>query len=319
MSLDFIQLESHWSSSCNQPGWNSPFVLPSWLKSWWHVFRGNSKIFLHAGYNGNEISGIAPLKRDGSLVSFMGDIETCDYQDFVTFKGAEPGFFNALLDYFERKDIRNLELKHVRPESATMKYLAPLAKSRGYTVSHRAETVSIEIDLPSSWTDYLNILDKKQRHEVRRKLRRLQETDGYSYYFKPGLDPRELERFLQLFSLSRHRKAGFMTPRMTDFFKMMIEQMSETHSVYFGCLDINKQRVAMIIIFDYNNTVYLYNSAFDPSYSYFSAGLLSKVLGIKESIFLKRVRWDFLKGNEPYKKQLGGKEINLYNIKIHIN
>jgi hypothetical protein len=49
-----------------------------------------------------------------------------------------------------------------------------------------------------------------------------------------------------------------------------------------------------------------------------SAGLLSKVLCIKESIKLGRKKWDFLKGAEKYKYQLGGSEIKLYNYQIAI-
>ncbi|MQY73075.1 MAG: hypothetical protein GH142_05325 [Dehalococcoidia bacterium] len=46
--------------------------------------------------------------------------------------------------------------------------------------------------------------------------------------------------------------------------------------------------------------------------------MLSKVLCIKESINLGRKKWDFLKGAEKYKYQLGGSEIRLYNCRVTI-
>ena len=71
--------------------------------------------------------------------------------------------------------------------------------------------------------------------------------------------------------------------------------------------------------FDYNDKMYLYNSAYDPQYDSLSAGLLCKILCIQESIQEGRKVFDFLKGNETYKRQLGGKEIPLYRCQITIN
>ena len=74
----------------------------------------------------------------------------------------------------------------------------------------------------------------------------------------------------------------------------------------------------MVMGFDYNDSVYLYNSGYDPRYSSLSVGLLSKVLLIKDSIQRGRKRFDFLKGSEPYKYHLSGKEVPLSSCQITI-
>ena len=86
----------------------------------------------------------------------------------------------------------------------------------------------------------------------------------------------------------------------------------------YGILEVASQPAAVIMGFDYNQAMYLYNSAYDPQYDSLSVGLLSKVLCIKESIARGRKKWDFLKGAERYKYQLGGSEIKLYNCRITI-
>jgi hypothetical protein len=62
--------------------------------------------------------------------------------------------------------------------------------------------------------------------------------------------------------------------------------------------------------------VYLYNSGYDPTHSYLSVGLLSKVLSLKDSIDAGRNTCDFLKGAEEYKYRLGGREIPIYSCHI---
>jgi hypothetical protein len=47
-------------------------------------------------------------------------------------------------------------------------------------------------------------------------------------------------------------------------------------------------------------------------------GLLCKILCLKESIEKGRKKWNFLKGGEPYKYQLGGQEVPLYSCQIII-
>ena len=48
-------------------------------------------------FEDGEPIGIAPLIRTGTTVSFMGDIDTTDYQDFVTYTGREKEFSSALI------------------------------------------------------------------------------------------------------------------------------------------------------------------------------------------------------------------------------
>ncbi len=74
----------------------------------------------------------------------------------------------------------------------------------------------------------------------------------------------------------------------------------------------------MTMGFDYDGSHYLYNSAYDPQFGYLSVGLLCKVLCLKESIEKGKKKWNFLKGGEPYKYQLGGQEVPLYSCQITV-
>ena len=109
-----------------------------------------------------------------------------------------------------------------------------------------------------------------------------------------------------------------MNSRMESFFRSMAGAMAEAGLLRLGILELDSQPVAMLMGFDYNGTMYLYNSAYNPEYDSLSVGLLSKALCIKESIQEGKKRFDFLKGNETYKYHLGGQKITLYNCKINI-
>jgi CelD/BcsL family acetyltransferase involved in cellulose biosynthesis len=127
-----------------------------------------------------------------------------------------------------------------------------------------------------------------------------------------------MDTFLRLFSLSRGEKAGFMTAQMESYFRALAGAMAEIGLLRFGILELDTRPVAMIMGFDYDNSMYLYNSSYDPQYNSLSAGLLCKILCIKESIEERKTKFDLLQGDEAYKYQLGGREVPLYRCQITI-
>ena len=316
----FDSLASCWANPSYSLRWNLLFVLPAWLKVWWQEFGAGAELYLRTLRQREKIIGLAPLLVNKETASFIGSADVCDYLDFVIAPGRERDFFSVMLDDLREKGINQLDLRPLRPDSTVLTYLVSIAQNRGYEVLCHPEDVSLELDLPSTWDEYLAILNKKQRHEVRRKLRRLWEAGSVEHRCVEV--DREvgdyLNIFLKLFSLSRDEKANFMNPKMESFFRSLAKAMAEIGLLRLGIIKLDKVPVAMTMGFDYNDSHYLYNSAYDPQFNYLSVGLLCKVLCLKESIEKGRKKWDFLKGGEPYKYQLGGQEIPLYSCQITI-
>jgi CelD/BcsL family acetyltransferase involved in cellulose biosynthesis len=195
-----------------------------------------------------------------------------------------------------------------------------VAKSLECEVSCDSEDVTLELELPATWDEFLGSLTGKQRHEVRRKLRRLHEAGDVKYRLvenvKEVVD--EMETFLALFGLSRSDKATFMTSQMAIYFRSLAETMARVNLLKLFFLDLDGTPTAAVMCFDYNSTMYLYNNGYDGRFSSLSVGLLSKVISIKESIQIGKKKYDFLKGAEEYKHRLGGKPVPLYRCQIKL-
>ncbi|MFC2002576.1 GNAT family N-acetyltransferase [Chloroflexota bacterium] len=288
------------------------------MEVWWRVFGSGAELYLGVVRQGEEIIGIAPLLVRDKTASILGSADVCDYLDFIVIPGRERDFFAVLLDDLVQKGINHLDLRSLRPDSTVPTELVPLARDREYDVCCNPEDVSLELDLPSTWEEYLATLVPKQRHEVKRKLRRLGEEGDLGYRsVEDKASIRDiLVTFLKLFTESREEKATFMTASMESFFSLMADTMSEARLLRIGILELDARPTAMVMSFDYHDCVYLYNSGYDPQYRSLSVGLLSKVLCIKESIQRGRKRFDFMKGGESYKYHLGGREIPLYSCQI---
>ncbi|HEY41015.1 MAG TPA: GNAT family N-acetyltransferase [Dehalococcoidia bacterium] len=323
--MDCIITEENfdWFSTCwqdNDDGlnWDNFFVLPPWLRVWQQVFAPEARLCFLVGRQEGRVIGIAPLILTGQTASTIGSPDVCDYADFIVAPGKGIDFCMALLDELKQRKVEVLNLESVRPDSVVMTSMQQAAGQRGYMVSVTKDEVTLERDLPATWEEYLQILNSKQRHEVRRKLRRLEEAGTVNYRFIEDVAsvPGFMDVFLKQFTESRMDKATFMTVEMEKFFRSMGDAIFEVGLLRLSVLELDNTPVATLIAFDYNDVIYLYNSGYDPAYSSLSVGVLSKALCIKDSIGWGKKRFDFLKGDEQYKYHLGGQEVQLYKCQI---
>ncbi len=295
-------------------------MLPPWLEVWWEEFGSSADLYLFAVRQGDEVLGIAPLQVRDEEACFIGGADVCDFLDFVVSPGGERDFCRAVLDDLEKKGIGRLSLGPVRPESETLRHLVGIAEGLGHEVSCTREDVSLELGLPPTWEEYLGMLNGKQRHEVRRKLRRLREKGEVRYRTVEGSEAVEeaMDLFLGFFRESRQDKKDFLTAKRESFFRSLARAMSQDLILKIGILELDTKPVASIMCFDYNDTIYLYNSGYDPQYRSLSTGLISKVLCVEDSIRRGKRKFDFLKGAEEYKYRLGGEEVHLKRCRIEL-
>lgn len=316
----FERFESFFLKEDFELGWNCLFVLPVWLKTWWDAFGGNKDPEILTGYRHGKLIGIVPLNVQKKTARFIGGENVCDYQDMITASNHHQEFLEAILSHLKKRGVHSLQLGALRPESVLLKELPNLVKPKGVAVVCERVDFAYEMALPRTWKSYLEMLEGKQRHEIRRKLRRLNEAGSIRFRVikRPEEILENMDIFFWLFTASRPDKSEFLTDQMLSFFLLLAQRMAERGFLRISFLDIDQVPAAGVMCFDYNNTIFLYNNGYDPRFRHLSAGLLCKVLSIRDSIKLGKLRYDLLKGDEVYKKRLGGTPVPLYRLKIDL-
>jgi len=300
--------------------WEPLFILPAWLGVWKNSFAAAATDRCLVVREDDNVIGIAPLIISGTDASIIGSVNVCDYFDFPVVPGKETVFYANLLQYLKTSGIKTLDAQVCRPDATIITHLAPAARKLGHDVALAPDEVSPEIVLPFTWDEYVQSLETKQRHELRRKLRRFEAAGEITSKFitSPAEVPAFTNLFLKMFTESREDKADFLTPAMEQYFRRNFQGMAETGIFRGFILELDRQPVAALAAYDYHDVVYLYNSGFERQYDYLSVGIISKALLIKDSIEQRKNKFDFLKGSEPYKFHLGGKEVRLQQCHIDI-
>ena len=314
--------EQRWQDLLSACAMDTLFITHRWQRTWWEQFGDGAEMLLLCLNGENGIEGIAPLARRNGTISFVGSQDVCDYNDFLVPRGNESRFYTTLMKHLVEEEWQTLELSSLHENSPTLEYLPDLAKGYGYSVEVQEEDVAPGMALPDNWDDYLQILSKKDRHELRRKFRRLYSEQGDVRFYKLS-DPLELENNLEdFFSLMRNSKEAkhrFLTESREQFFRRIAREMAIIGVFKLFFLELDRVRVAATMCFDYGPARLLYNSGFNPAYSYYSVGLLLKALCLKDAIEEGKTYFDFLKGPEPYKYDLGGKNRTLYHMVVTRN
>jgi CelD/BcsL family acetyltransferase involved in cellulose biosynthesis len=288
------------------------FQHPVWQQIWLEEFAGDRQTLLLSVRDEGRLVAVAPLLREGMRLSLIGDHNICDYMDFVMAQGREKDALSALLDALAGEDWTELELRGLAAASPTLALLPSLAGDRGLEVRVEREAVCPQIDLPSTWEEYLAGLSGKSRRELKRKMRRLYDTAVRVRLLalrSPADVGHGMDTFLQLMTL-KSDKAQFMTPQMERFFRRAAV-LAEEGLIALYMLEMDGRRVASILCFEDENQVLLYNSGYDPALSYLSIGLISKALLLRGAIEEGKRRLDFLRGNESYKYDLGGSDVEV--------
>jgi CelD/BcsL family acetyltransferase involved in cellulose biosynthesis len=333
-----MRIESHFESggfSALRPEWNdllhrSPydtlFLTWEWQSTWWkHLGEGELLLLGFRAGDGGRLVGVAPLFKtndDGKSVLFVnGCRDVSDYLDLILESGHEEPVYHALLDYLENEapDWDLVDLCNIPQNSQTFVRLRELAHDRGYQTQVEVEDVCPIIDLPSSWDDYLMMLDKKQRHEIRRKLRKADnETTTRFIIVGPDHDlEAEIQDFIDLHQKSTPEKDKFMDPQMQAFFFEVSHALQQQGWLQLAFIEMDGIKAASLLNFDYGDRILVYNSGYDPTQFYhLSPGIVVTARCIEHAISLGRREFDFLRGDEVYKYRFGAQDTEVRRLLI---
>jgi CelD/BcsL family acetyltransferase involved in cellulose biosynthesis len=297
-----------------------PFDRPAWHETWWSRFGGaRTPLYLAIEADG-DLAAVLPLLRDGDTLALAGDPEICDYTRFPAAVEPSPALLDAALTAVDALDWRTVHLWGLPEDSPALAPIAAWGAARGYRVEEDFEAVCPRLPLPADWDGYLASLTKKDRHELKRKLRRLEEA-GTGLAFRALSDPEAvagvLDAFFHLHRVSRHDKAEFMSPAMEGFFREMAVRLAAEDAVRLFLVELNGGPVAALLAFLSGDELLLYNSGYDPAYAHASVGLISKALTLRWAIESGLRTFDFLRGAEPYKYDLGGRDRAVRQLWIH--
>ena len=142
-------------------------------------WANGSRISIVTAQQDGRLIGIAPLFINEDRLLLLGSIEVSDYLDLIARPQDMPAFIEALLPFLAEnvEGWGKLDLYNVLQDSPSLPALEVAAGKQGWSFQQETYQPSPHIPLSGDFDDYLAGIDKKQRHEIRRKLRRAESAE----------------------------------------------------------------------------------------------------------------------------------------------
>ena len=275
-----------------------------------------------------ETAHLTPVAPTATAV-FFGASYHADYATVLAAPGDLAAVSDAFAEYLaepaERRPWDVVDLRRLRCGDPAADALAAAFGARemaeGWTLNVEREDVCPVVTLPVGvdMETYLSTLGKKERHEIRRKVRRAAAVGEIR--LDDSTDPlADLDAFIELHQ-KKWRADGLFpdTPGGAQS-RVLIRRLFELHGadgpLRLGFLSVGGKRIAAGIHFDSKDSYLYYNAGVEPNAMDLSPGVLLVYSLIERALANGVRRLDFLRGNESYKYTWGAIDEPIQRILI---
>jgi CelD/BcsL family acetyltransferase involved in cellulose biosynthesis len=323
--------EEAWSALLATNPSASAFSLRAFHQAWWSAHgAGAEDVSIAARSTSNgELLGYIPLMRRPDGVIYSGATLHIDYATVLLapHTSAQSQESDAVADALATALVAlsaPINLMRIRPtDDAHVRMVAAI--QRAATVASRAAIYAIEepapyIDLQGIRTldEHLERLDKKQRHEIRRKVRR-GEVAGVQISASEDVLA-DLPEFIRLHRARWGERGLFTeTPKGAEEEAFLRELFAvaprDTVTMLMARNEEFGTFAAGLFLRDAGALRY-WNAGGDAAARALSPGVLLFVHGLTLAINEGRSQLDFLRGNEAYKYECGAVDAQVMKLEI---
>lgn len=311
------ELQAAWSERVIQAEGATPFQLPEWLLTWWNHF-GSGDLQTIVGWFDGAIAGVVPCflhTWDGARQLTLLGSGITDYLDPFIAVEHETLIIAAIRHHLEEADYDVCNWQDLSAGSPLLK----LAEFRSLEVTVLTDTNCSEAELGLDFNAYWHSRSSDMRRNVRRYAEKAERKGPLNFVVDCSGDSGRLDALFTLHTArwrSRGETGMVEANRSGEFMREVSELLAKREALRLFALDWDGRPVAAILAFSWKRKMYGYFSAFDPDCEHLGFGriLLSKC--IHYAIDTGHTHWNFLRGDEPYKKSWGAQCLPKYRLVI---
>lgn len=302
------------------------FLTWEWQSAWWASYSPGELWVLAVYTDENVLVGIAPwfIETQASgerVVRSVGCVEVTDYLSVIVHVDHTVEVYTAIADYLQSHtdQFDVLSLCNIPSTSELLKGFREILEARDVSVEVVLQEVCPVITLPDTFPEYVQNLDKKQRHELRRKMRKIDGLGADVSWYIVGKDDdleAEMRNFLALMRSASEEKGVFLDdPQNVVFFERVVPLMQQNGWLQLSFIKLQDEYAAAYLSFSYNNRLLVYNSGLDATVGgTLSPGIVLLGYLIRDAIAARYTHFDFLRGDEEYKYQMGAENTEIMNL-----
>ena len=316
----FDELSAEWDTLAATGITDTPFQTLAYQKSWF-THLGTGELHTITVRDDDHLIGIGCFNLRDQTVFFNASKEESDYLDIIAAEEHAAIVWQAVFDCLAGPQVgqwQTLDLYNIPAESISRNIIPTLATSRGFSFADELAEVCPTIALPDSFEAYLAGLDKKQRHEIKRKMRRAKGAEAVLQIISAEDDlTAEVDAFLDLLQKSTPAKRAWYSEPRAALFHDVAQAAQDAGTLQLMFIEVDERKAAGLFNFAYKGRTWVYNSGLNPDvFGRLSLGVTLSSLAIQTAIELGHSEFDFLRGDEAYKYRFGAVNREIYRLQV---
>lgn len=328
----FEGLRSEWRELERRSASSCMFLTWEWLFTWWKHLAVTRRLMILVVRRDGRVVAIAPFAVRppcaSRLIPFSalellgtGSVGS-DYLDLLVERGAEAEAIQEIGKQLETLRMP-VELPQVLLDGSAVHRLADNLAPRGWRVFTTPTNVCPFIKLAGlDWPAYVAALGGAHRANLQRRIRGLERIDtvGFDSVRSEAERQLALEHLVALHN-ARWKELGgsdaFHTRGMVQFHHELSGEALRNGWLRLMVLRVGQKPVAYVYGFRHAAVHYFYQSAFDPTWSRHSVGLVAMGLAIQSALREGAGEFDMLHGAERYKYHWAREQRSIGRIDLH--
>lgn len=312
---DAENIRAEWTELLSRSQARDIFLTPEWFFAWWSVFGEERQLLLVAVRNNNTLMGLCPfyIQNKGlfRIMTLAGLPRHSDRADFILDAAAAPECLEAIADWLsEFKDTDIISLRSFGGMTGNAAALRGLLRARATPCAIGPDDPCPYILLSDhvGYDEWLaSMRGRKSRKRIKSKAARLERLSGALWRATDNITPELIDEIAELDSKRGSRvaenKSFFSDPRNKTFISKFIRDLPDDAGARANLLYADGLLLAYDLSFVIGARALSYQTAFDTEFHSHSPGTLILLRSIRDAFENGRVEYDFLRGDEAYKKE----------------
>lgn len=281
----------------------TPFQTWEWQSLWFKYFGARKRPLVWTQWEGADLVGLYPLVNVTSpwrALRPMG-CGPSDYLQPLARPEHEESVARSVAEFLRGEaEGRLVDVQQLRES-------VPLAHAMASERRTFVQAACLVLDLPATYEEYLKTLGKSLRYDVKR-LEKPPFAEGRARI--ETVDEGSAAEAVDFF-FDAHKKrwskrglpGAFLGRKIRDFHHEWAVTAARYGWLRMSLLELEGRRIGAIYAMRFGSACYFYQSGFDPAQSAISPGSLLVAHTIRRAIEEGLATFDFLRGDEPYKRR----------------
>jgi CelD/BcsL family acetyltransferase involved in cellulose biosynthesis len=321
----FNALSEDWNRLALKEG--TIFQTWEWSWHWWQANKRGKRLFIVALYDDDKLIGLAPLYMALTyyglplkVISILGTNGT-DYLDFLIDDDSSESLTKIIDVIQDDKRWDALDI-HQIAEGNTLsdELLKRASMNRDMYEDKVRQDTCYRLELPDSYDELLERVGKKFRWNVQYYARRIAREHELTFRLSDSITvEKDMDIFFTLHKkrfMDLKKPGAYLSPSFRRMHTSIASDLSKRGQLRLYIMEIDRKAVAALYGFSFNGSFYYYLGGFEPEWGRLSVSTVLIAYSIEQAIAEGLAYFDFLRGDEPYKKKWMACEASNYRVLI---